>query len=196
MPTDAAALSVYARRWHLRRQALVTLACAFLWVATPLRLYDVPARDGVQGALWPLIPALFAATLPAVLATAADTQERITPTATRVRALTTALVAALALALALTGTLNDPAVAFRNTLLLTGLAFAGACFLPPPAAWTPPVVTPIVMWLLGTKPQAQVEPWAVLLLPADTPHPWPIAAALTATTLATYVLRGPRPHTA
>ncbi|MFD4242811.1 hypothetical protein ACFWP3_14590 [Streptomyces sp. NPDC058525] len=184
---------LYIRRWHLGRQALAALLCALLWVATPLRLYDVPARDGVQGALWPMIPALYAAFLPSVLATAAEAQERITPKATRIRATTTAVVVALAAALALTGATNDPAVAFRNTFLLTALAFTGSCLLPPAAAWTPPVATPMVMWLIGTKPQAQVEPWSLLLLPGTLPYTWTITALITTTALTTYILRGPHP---
>lgn len=184
---------LYVRRWHLGRQALVALLCALLWVATPLRLYDVPARDGVRGALWPMVPALYAALLPSVLATAAEVQERITPTATRLRALTTGVVLTLATALALTGALNDPAVAFRNTLLLTGLAFAGPCLLPPAAAWTPPVAIPMIMWLIGTKPQARVEPWSLLLLPGPVPYAWAITILITTAALTTYLLRGPRP---
>ncbi|MFB6615796.1 hypothetical protein ACFCV9_16495 [Streptomyces sp. NPDC056367] len=183
---------LYVRRWRLGRQALAALLCALLWIATPLRLYDVPARDGVQGALWPIVPALFAAFLPSVLATAAEVQERITPTATRLRATTTALVLTLAAALALTGATNDPAVAFRNTLLLTGLAFSGSCLLPPAAAWTPPVATPMIMWLIGTKPQAQVEPWSLLLLPGDVRYAWATTALVTTTALTAYLLRGPR----
>lgn len=183
---------LYARRWRLGRQTLVALLCALLWVATPLRLYDVPARDGVQGALWPMVPALYAACLPSVLATAAEVQERITPTAIRLRATTTAVVLALAAALALTGATNDPAVAFRNTLLLTGLAFSGSCLLPSAAAWTPPAAIPMIMWLIGTKPQAHVEPWSLLLLPGTVPYAWTITALITTTALTTYLLRGPR----
>lgn len=182
---------LYVRRWRLGRQGIAGLLCALLWVATPLRLYDVPARDGVQGALWPMVPALFAAFLPSALATAAEVQERIAPTAARLRATTTAVVLALAATLALTGATNDPAVAFRNTFLLTGLAFSGACLLPPAAAWVPPVATPMIMWLIGTKPQAQVEPWSLLLLPGTVPYTWTITILITATALTTYLLRGP-----
>ncbi|MFE6833411.1 hypothetical protein ACFVFI_01000 [Streptomyces sp. NPDC057705] len=182
---------LYVRRWCLGRQMLVAVLCALLWVATPLRLYDVPARDGVQGALWPMVPALYAAFLPSVLATAAEVQERITPTAARLRATTTAVVLALAAVLALTGATNDPAVAFRNTLLLTGLAFCGSCLLPPAAAWTPPVAIPMIMWLIGTKPQAHVEAWSLLLLPGTVSYAWTITVLITATALATYLLRGP-----
>ncbi|WP_405422952.1 hypothetical protein [Streptomyces erythrochromogenes] len=184
---------LYVRRWRLGRQALVAVLCALLWVATPLRLYDVPARDGVQGALWPMAPALFAAFLPSVLATASEVQERITPTATRLRATTTGVVLTLAVTLALTGAANDPAVAFRNTLLLTGLAFMGCCLLPPAAAWAPPVAIPMVMWLIGTKPQAQVEPWSLLLLPGTTTYAWLTTALITTTAITTYLYRGPRP---
>ncbi|MGW4506570.1 hypothetical protein ACWENO_18225 [Streptomyces sp. NPDC004436] len=184
---------VYARRWRLGRQALVAALCALLWAATPLRLYDVPARDGVQGALWPMVPALFAAFLPSVLATAAEVQERLAPEAARIRALTTAAILTLAAALALVGAANDPAVAVRNTLLLTALAFAGCQFLPPAAAWVPPVAVPMAMWLIGTKPQAQVEPWSLLLLPGPDPTAWLATALLAATTIPTYVLRAPHP---
>ncbi|MEU6310079.1 hypothetical protein [Streptomyces sp. NPDC047014] len=183
---------VYVRRWRLGRQALVALLCALLWLATPLRLYDVPARDGVQGALWPMVPALFAAFLPSVLATAAEVPERLAPTPARLRALTTALVLTLAAALALAGATNDPAVALRNTLLLTSLAYAACCVLPPAAAWVPPVAVPMAMWLIGTKPQARVEPWSLLLLPGPTPHAWLITLLMAATALPTYILRGPR----
>ncbi|MFE6081098.1 hypothetical protein [Streptomyces virginiae] len=99
---------LYVRRWRLGRQALVTVLCGVLWVATPLRLYDVLARGGVQGALWPMVPTLFAAFLPSVLAAASEVQERITPTAVRLRATTTGVVIALAVALALAGAANDP----------------------------------------------------------------------------------------
>ncbi|MEU5149491.1 hypothetical protein [Streptomyces yangpuensis] len=184
---------VYIRRWRLGRQTVVALFCALLWVATPLRLYDVPARDGVQGALWPMVPALFAAFVPSVIATASDVQERIAPTAARLRARTTGVILALASALALAGATNDPAVAFRNTLLLTGLAFAGCCVLPPAAAWVPPVAIPMVMWLVGTKPQARVEPWSLLLLPGTTTYAWLATALLTATAVTAYLLKGPRP---
>ncbi|MFE6081097.1 hypothetical protein [Streptomyces virginiae] len=84
-------------------------------------------------------------------------------------------------------------MAFRNTLLLTGLAFTGCCLLPPVAAWAPPVAVPMVMWLIGTKPRVRVEPWPLLLLPGAATYAWLAIALLTATDITAYLYRGPRP---
>lgn len=183
---------LYVRRWQLHRQAAVTAICGILWLSIPLGLYDVPARDGVQAALWPLVPALSAALLPAVLATGAEVLERMVPHPARLRALTACLVAILAVGLACCGMAVDMGVALRNTILLTGLAFFGSWLLPPGAAWSLPALTPMVMWLVGTKLQGEAEPWAVLLLPDSVGYTWGVAISAFIVGAIGYLRYGPR----
>lgn len=83
--------------------------------------------------------------------------------------------------LATSGAWIDAGVAIRNVLLSLGLALYGAWLLPPGAAWVPPVLVPIVMWLVGTKPHGAVEKWAVMLQPSTATYTW-ITAALVSTT--------------
>jgi hypothetical protein len=186
------ALHLYTRRWHLGRQAAITIGCGLLWLAAPLRLYDVPAREGVQGALWPLVPALFAAPLPAVFGTAAELSERMAPYPARLRSLALLLIAGLAAALITCGAPLDTSVALRNTLLLVGLALCSSWLLPAAAAWAPVVLTPMVMWLVGTKPYGQVESWAVLLLPGSVAYTWIVTAVVLGAGITGYLRNGPR----
>ncbi|GAA5705913.1 hypothetical protein AQJ43_36780 [Streptomyces avermitilis] len=183
---------LYIRRWHLRRQATITLVCCLLWLLFPQRLYDVPARDGVQGALWPLIPAIFSTFLPPLFGNADGVQERLAPHPARLRFVTVCLVVAMGAVLATSGAWIDVGVAVRNTLLVTGLALYGAWLLPAGAAWTPPVLVPIVMWLVGTKPHGLAEGWAVLLQPSTAAYTWMPAVVVSATGAFGYVWSGPR----
>ncbi|MEU7562366.1 hypothetical protein [Streptomyces eurythermus] len=183
---------LYAKRWHLTRQAAITLACCLLWLVFPQRLYDVPARDGVQGALWPLIPVLFSASLPTVFGTSEGVYERQIPHPARLRALTLGLVAAMGSVLGLAGAWVDAGVAVRNTVLLTGLALCSIWLLPAGAAWTPPVLVPVVMWLVGTRPHGVAEQWAVLLQPSTAAYTWVTTAVLATAGVYGYVYCGPR----
>ncbi|MFF3350736.1 hypothetical protein [Streptomyces sp. NPDC002779] len=139
-----------------------------------------------------MVPTIFAAIVPSVLSTAAEVQERTAPHTVRLRALTTSLVLLLALALASCGAAISALVAYRNTALLVGLAFAGAWLLPAGAAWAPCVLTPIVMWLVGTGPQGRVEGWTLLLLPGSVTYASLISAAVLALAVTGYVARGAR----
>ncbi|MFF2653799.1 hypothetical protein [Streptomyces sp. NPDC058045] len=197
MPADhhpPAPLLLYARRWQLGRQVGVLVGCGGLWVVTPMRMYEVPARDGVQGMLWPLVPVVFAAFLPSVLGTAAEVPERCAARPGRLRAVTVGVVLLLAAGLVLFG-VRDPAVAARNTVLLVGAALVAAWLLPAAAGWAPVVVAPILMWLVGTRPHGAVAPWALLLVPAHGTAAWlSWAVAVAALVVGTggYVRWGPR----
>ncbi|HEY8982518.1 MAG TPA: hypothetical protein VIU15_23380 [Streptomyces sp.] len=183
---------LFARRWHLPRLVAAAIVCALLWVATPLRLFDVPARDGVQGALWPMVPALFAAFVPSVLGVAAEIPERMAPRPVHLRATVAGVVLLVAFALASSGAGTDAAIAYRNTALLVGLAFVGTWLLPMGAAWAPTVLVPIVMWLVGTRPQGRVEAWSLLLLPGSTAYSALIAAVLITAAVGGYIAMGAR----
>jgi hypothetical protein len=93
--------------------------------------------------------------------------------------------------LASCGATINAAIAYRNTALLVGLAFAGTWLLPAGAAWTPCVLTPIVMWLVGTRPQGRVENWSVLLLPGNVIYAALISATVMVLAVAGYVGYGP-----
>jgi hypothetical protein len=181
---------LYVRRWRLHVQALAAVLCGLLWLAVPQDKYDVPARDGVTGALWPLIPGLFAAVLPLAFGTAAGIAERLAPHPSRTRLLTVAAVLPPAIAMASCGAATDSTVAMRNTMLLTGLALCGSWLPPPGAAWGPAVLTPMVMWFVGTRPFGSVAPWAVLLLPGEVTYAWTAAVLVFFLGAIGYVWRG------
>ncbi|MFH9568424.1 hypothetical protein [Streptomyces globisporus] len=192
MTEHASALAVYARRWYLHRLAAAAVITGGLWTLVPTDMYDVPARDGVQAMLWPLAPALFTALIPAALGTAAGPFERTVRNPLALRLLVSVAAIALALGVALCGAGVSPAMAFRNTALLVGLAFLGTAFLPPGAAWTPTVFVPMVMWLTGTKATGQAHPWATLLVPPDSATAAALSAAALAAGLISYLFKGPR----
>jgi hypothetical protein len=98
----------------------------------------------------------------------------------------------LALVLASCGATIDAPIAYRNTALLVGLAFAGAWLLPSGAAWAPCVLAPIVTWLVGTRPQGRVESWSLLLLPGNVVYAALISTTVAVLAIAGYVLQGAR----
>lgn len=183
---------IYTSRWHVHRLTAAALISGGLWLLIPTDMYDVPARDGVQAMLWPLAPALFAALLPTTLSTAAGAFERTVRNPIRLRLLITGIASALALCVILCGASVSAPIAIRNTTFLIGLAFLGTAVLPAGASWTPPVFTPMVMWLTGSKATGQAYSWAVLLLPADATYAWIASYTIAAAGLGAYILYGPR----
>lgn len=193
MAERPSALAVPVRRWLLHRLAAAAVITGCLWTLVPTDRYDVPARAGVQAMLWPLAPALFTAVLPVCLGTAAGPFERTVRDPGRLRLLVTGAAVALAFGVALCGAAVSPAMAFRNTALLVGLAFLGTVFLPAGAAWAPAVFVPVLMWLTGTRATGRAYPWAVLLAPPASAVAGALSAVVLAAGVVAYVVRGPAP---
>jgi hypothetical protein len=58
-------LTLRARVWGGRPLVLTALAAAAGWAALPAAPVPVPGRDGVSSVVWPLLPVLTAAVVPA-----------------------------------------------------------------------------------------------------------------------------------
>ena len=161
------AVSLWTRRYHVRRAVIVAALELALWraLATPVH---IPGRGPeIEWVLSPLIPSLLAMGTPDALQVAYEDSEVVTrqPVARR-RLGVTVVILVLVVAAALLG---EPAgesrlVAVRNGLLLIGIAFWSALLLPGQIAWSPSLAIPLITWLIGTPDPGQSVPgWALLL---------------------------------
>ncbi len=191
MPADPGGLLLVARAWRVRSLLAAAAVALVAWLVVPVGPIAIPAADGASSLLWPLVPVLVSAAVPAFLARAdRDLERTAARSLPRLRALGLGLAALVAAGGAVGGLRFDPVVVGRNTLLLTGLAVGGAGLLPAATAWVPVTFTPVAMWLLGTDPMTrQVRGWAVLLLPGSTASAWTAAAVVAAIGAAAYVGR-------
>ncbi len=122
-------------------------------------------QGDVRAVIWPLLPVVWAATLPASTAFASRPLERACPRPWWGLRLRSLLVVVAAGAVVVASSSHDPAVVGRNTVLLAGLAYLGAWALPGGLGWVPVVVYPLCCWLIGTRSSGIHAPWAVLLRP-------------------------------
>jgi hypothetical protein len=166
--------------------ALTALACGCRFVVPPDPV-AVPARAGVESLLWPLVPALAALALPAMLTVARQDLER---SAVRPWCLRTGAVLLGAAALGLTAVAGgaDEAVLARNALAMLGVATLSASVLRVGSAWAPVAMAPLVCWLLGTDAHRHVHPWALLLLPGSSCVGLVVAGVLAVSGTAAYVV--------
>ena len=159
----------WCRCWSLGPLLATGMVATAGWFVIPEGPVPVPAGGGVESLLWPLLPALVALAIPTLLGTADFELELLTarsPLLLRLRALgCCALVLAC---VAGAGIRFDPAVVWRNTAILGGVAFLAAATLPRGSAWQPLVLLPLACWLLGTDAHRQVRPWAILLAPGTS----------------------------
>lgn len=167
--TDLRGWVLLGKAWRLRRLALTALVSALAWTAVPAGPVAVPARDDVESVLWPLVPVLVAAALPATMA-AAYRDGELTAARSRSQLRGAAFLLALALSLlpSVVATRFDLVVVWRNTGFLFGLALLAVAVQPEAAAWLPVCGLPMWMWLLGTNTGGDVDRWAVLLHPAQS----------------------------
>ena len=192
MRADARGVLLAAAAWRVGPLLCAAGVALVVWFVVPVAPVAIPAADGASSLVWPLVPVLVTAAVPAFLAAAdRDLERTAARSPARLRAIGLGLAALPVAVGALGGLRFDPAVVGRNTLLLTGLAVGAAGLLPPTAAWVPVTFTPIAMWLLGTDPVSrQVRGWAVLLAPPSSTPAW---AAATATAMAGAALYLGRP---
>ena len=178
----------WCRCWSLGPLLAAGLVADAGWFVIPEGPVPVPAGGGVESLLWPLLPALVALAIPAVLATARFEHELLTarsPLLLRLRALgCCALVLACVAAAAVR---FDPVVVWRNTAILAGVAFLAAATLPRGSAWQPVVLLPLGCWLLGTDAHRLVRPWAILLAPGSSTSAVIAAGALLALGVTAYL---------
>jgi hypothetical protein len=167
--TDLRGWVLLCKAWRLHRLALTALVSALAWAAVPAGPVAVPARDGVESVLWPLVPVLVAAALPATMAAAyRDGELTAARSRTQLRGAAFLLSLSLSLLPSVVATRFDLVVVWRNTGFLFGLALFAVAVQPEAAAWLPICGLPMWMWLLGTNIGGDVESWAVLLHPAQS----------------------------
>lgn len=178
----------WCRCWSLGPLLATGLVAAASWFVIPEGPVPVPAGGGVESLLWPLLPALAALAVPAVLANADSELELMTarsPLLLRLRALSCCALVLGGVAAA--GVRFDPVVVWRNTAILAGVAFLAVATLRRGTAWQPLVLMPLACWLLGTDAHRQVRPWAILLAPGSSAGASVAAAALLALGVTAYL---------
>jgi hypothetical protein len=157
------------KAWHLRRVVVTALLSALAWLIVPPDPVAVPARDGVESLLWPLVPTLVAGALPAAMAAAyRDSELTAARSRTQLRGVALLVTLALSLAPSVVAGRFDILVVWRNTGFLYGLALLVITVQPQSVAWLPVSAVPMWMWLLGTDFGGAVKNWAVLLHPSNS----------------------------
>jgi hypothetical protein len=141
------------------------LVAVVLWRLVPDRAFSVFGQGAVEAVVWPLVPTVFAAFVPASTVFADRTLERLAPRpGWTLRARSVAAVLAIAsVVVALSG--RALVVPARNTALLLGIAYLSAFVVTGAHGWMPVVTFPVVCWLVGTRSSGLHAPWALLLRP-------------------------------
>lgn len=159
-----------------------------VWWTVPPGRVTVPARDGVQSLLWPLVPALLAVAVPTSLSSAYREGELTAArSALQLRMTAMVSVALLSLGISLVGLRFDILVIWRNSLFLMGLALLATAIQPPTTAWIPVCGAPIAMWLLGPGYDETISAWAVLLHPRTSAIAWTSSIGVFALGAAAYL---------
>lgn len=144
---------------------LLTAVASLLVPSDPV---EVIGRRGVQAVLWPLLPTILAACVPASAAWAFRDLERAAPKSRRwLAALHLSLVAVGVVAVVVVVPSQQQGVVLRNSVLLVGLAVISVRLLSPDVAWLPPVLVAAVTWLFGTEVGGSAKSWAYLLSDGD-----------------------------
>jgi hypothetical protein len=126
-------------------------------------------QGDVRAVVWPLLPVVLAAMVPASTAFCERALEQVCPRPWRELRLRSLAMVMGAAALVVVTSGHDLVVVTRNTALLVGLAYLGASLIPAGLGWVPVVVYPSSCWLLGTRSSGIHASWAVLLRPPDDP---------------------------
>jgi hypothetical protein len=153
---------------------VIALAWRFL-SPEPLAVFG---QGDVRAVVWPLLPVILAAMVPASTSFCERALEQVCPRPwreLRVRSLAM-VVGASAFVVVTSG--HDLVVVTRNTALLVGLAYLGTSLIPAGLGWVPVVVYPSSCWLLGTRSSGIHAPWAVLLRPPGDPAATAAAAVV------------------
>lgn len=150
------------------------------------------ARDDVFSVIWPLAPALVAASLPTALSFDGRDLERASGRSAfslRGRALVL-LVAASAVVVAASP--YDAVTVARCTMVLVGLGLVSLALLPGQVAWVPIAFYPAACWLLGTRSGGDHVVWAVPLRPAGDVAAMRAAVAVAVIGAVLFVVLGTR----
>jgi dienelactone hydrolase len=169
---------------------VAALSYACLYFVIPSDAVLIPARGGVRGLLWPVLPVVWAL----VLLSGARLWDRPTERAGQRSLFATAAVLCVSATAAgwLSGTLSsrfEPAVLTRNLLLTVGVVALSAAVLEPALRWFPVAACVAVMWLVGTNGVSDAEPWAVLFLPGTAVWADDVALVVFAAGVGAYLLR-------
>ena len=194
MPSSAAAsrpltdLWLGLRVWRVRRLLAWALIAAACWQIVPTTPIPVPTQDGAASVLWPLVPVLYCMACAPSLQRLHGHMETLAPSATRLRAIAVAMTVTIGALVGLTAWRFDNAVTYRNTAALLGLALLSSALASLRTSWLPTVLTPMIMWLFGARPDHQgMHPWAFLLSPADSVLASVVAVALLVAGAAVYI---------
>lgn len=136
-----------------------------LWQLTQSEV-DVPGRDGIRSALWPIASGLLGAVIPSAARCAYMDIHRLSHRPIFFLRSTFACLLCGTVAVAavtLNGT-HPEMITLRNSAFVIGLSLLSVSTLRSTYQWIPPVFVPICMWLLGSQPAGrQAASWAVML---------------------------------
>ena len=166
------------KAWRLDALCIFAAGTALLLAFVPRDAMAVPGRDRVFAVIWPLLPTLLAVPIPAIAEHRTDDVHRTAPRILALRLRVLATVAVLCLVGVSTGAVIGSHVLIRNTAALVGLALLGAGVLPRSVSWALLVLTPMAMWLFGTRREQDAFAWAFLLRPAADRWADAVAAVL------------------
>lgn len=143
--------------------------CLAAWWILPERALAVLARDDVFSVIWPLVPALLAASLPTAFTFDGRDLERASGRSAHSLRAMSLLLLLTASATIVVASPYDPATVARCTMVLVGLALISLTLLPRQVAWVPIAFYPAACWLLGTRSGGDHAAWAVPLRQAGDP---------------------------
>ncbi|WKZ83129.1 MAG: hypothetical protein QY307_02440 [Acidimicrobiia bacterium] len=172
----------------------ISVAVALLLSAAFSTAVRVPGRVEVVADLWPLLPVIPAGVLLNACYYLGDDLERISVRSMAERKVghVALSVVAIATLIALSPPGVNPSVACRNSCFLVGQGYALSGLVPRTWAMLIQVLTPAVMWLIGTQsPGIPPSSWAFLVHDSGSTAAAVAALTLLVCGLGVFLVKGP-----
>ena len=183
-----------ARTWRLQLLLIAAVLTAIVLRCFP-RPIEVPGRSGgVEWVLVPVMPAVLASLLPALVRRAFLPLERVSCRFGAIGRLAIVATATGVCGAAVAGGVGGiRLVDVRNCGLAVGIALLSVYLVPTPLGWSPVVLLGVVTWLIGVPSPGESAPsWALLLAPASSKFSLSVCVAVFAVATATFLVATPR----